>query len=729
LIRRPHDSAKAAKEEIAQYSANVDGIRSAFAPTSTIVPIRSNQMPKKMEQDVITQARTLQTAVAKGERTSPLKLIILGPPAGGKGTACEVIKQQYNVVHLSTGDILRDNIKNQTELGKKVKPFMDNGQLVPDELIIDMIMNRLNENDCKTRGWLLDGFPRTGSQAEAMVKKGVLPDAVIVLEVQDKAIEVRMGGRRTDPVTSVIYHMVFNPPPTEEIKNRLVIRDDDTLDKIKVRLETYYKHANDVMKRFAGLLKFVDANGDAKAVGQAVTRSIDGVLGVPPKPKVTDPLKLIILGPPAGGKGTCCEVIKQQYNVVHLSTGDILRENIKNQTPLGLKVKPFMDNGQLVPDELIIDLVTDRLQQQDCQTRGWLLDGFPRTPSQSQFMVKKGILPDAVIVLKVDDKAIEVRMGGRRTDPVTGVIYHVVFNPPPTEEIKNRLVIRDDDTPDKIKVRLSTYYKHANEVTGSFKGLTRDVDGNGDAKLVGRSVIRSIDDVLHKKSSRGVDRVVWKSETGVVQLPQLPLKLIILGPPAGGKGTACEVIKQQYNVIHLSTGDILRENISKQTLLGSQVRPYMEKGLLVPDELIIDMVTERLAKDDCKERGWLLDGFPRTGKQAAFMISKEIYPDAVICLNVEDKQIEIRMGGRRTDPVTGTIYHMVFNPPPTEEIKNRLVTRPDDTIDKIKVRLDTYYKHANDVMSQFPGAIKHIDGNVEAKVVGLQVISVVDQLL
>lgn len=232
-----------------------------------------------------------------------------------------------------------------------------------------------------------------------------------------------------------------------------------------------------------------------------------------------------------------------------------------------------------------------------------------------------------------------------------------------------------------------------------------------------------------KKSTRGLDHIIWKNETGVLQLPTLPLKLIILGPPAGGKGTCCEVIKSQYKVVHLSTGDILRDNIAKKTTLGEQVKPYMEKGLLVPDELMIDMVTERLSHPDCKKHGWLLDGFPRTGKQAEYMIAKEIIPDIVLCLNVDDKTIEIRMGGRRTDPVTGAIYHMTFNPPPNDEIKNRLITRPDDTLDKIKVRLDHYYKHANEVMSHFHGSVKHIDGNVEAKVGILQVTAILDTLL
>ncbi len=613
---------------------------------------------------------------------------------------------------------------------------MDKNENIPDETIVEMVTTRLLELDSLTKGFVLDGFPQTKNQAMLLKNKYIAPSGIFLLDSDDLDDHV-LRGRSFDPLHERVYHEVFHPPKAKLLK-RLVKRREDSLESAKEEISQFRENVQGISETFSDtstLIPLLSNQMPKKLDQDAITQtklllaSRSEKLASRPKQSAQSPLKLIILGPPAGGKGTCCEVIKKEYNVVHLSTGDVLRENIKNQTPLGLKVKPFMDNGQLVPDELVIDLVMDRLEQQDCKERGWLLDGFPRTPSQSQEMVKRGILPDAVVVLTVDDKAIETRMGGRRTDPVTGTIYHVVYNPPPTEEIKKRLVTRDDDTPDKIKVRLSTYYTNEKEVTQSFKGLIKTVDGNSDAKSVGNSVIQALNNVRKKKSLRGAERVVWRSETSIVQLPSLPLKLIILGPPAGGKGTCCEVIKNQYNVVHLSTGDILRENIDNRTLLGSQVKPYVDKGLLVPDDLIMDMVTERLSQKDCKERGWLLDGFPRTGVQAEHMIAKEILPDAVICLDVQDKEIEVRMGGKRTDPVTGAIYHLVFNPPPNDEIKNRLVTRPDDTVEKIKIRLDSYKKHANDVMLKFHGAVRHVDGNVDAKIVGSQVINIIDKLL
>ncbi|MFN9981871.1 MAG: adenylate kinase family protein, partial [bacterium] len=143
------------------------------------------------------------------------------------------------------------------------------------------------------------------------------------------------------------------------------------------------------------------------------------------------PLSIIIAGAPASGKGTQCEVIKELYDVVHLSTGDILRAAVAARTPVGIVAKGYMDAGKLVPDEVIINIVKDRLQEEDCQTRGWLLDGFPRTKAQAEALKEAGVCADCFIFLNVPDEILVERVVGRRTDPVTGKIYHVKYFPPP----------------------------------------------------------------------------------------------------------------------------------------------------------------------------------------------------------------------------------------------------------------------------------------------------------
>merc|ERR1712039_208397 len=158
--------------------------------------------------------------------------------------------------------------------------------------------------------------------------------------------------------------------------------------------------------------------------------------------------------------------------------GDILRANVKEGTELGLKAKEFMDKGALVPSELIVDLVKDRLQQPDIKEKGCLLDGFPRAPDQAQAMVDAGIQVQRFLLIKVPDDTLVERGCGRRLDPETGEIYHLKFKPPPAEVV-DRLVHRSDDQEDKIRARLGAYHSQIDGILPFFKEAVVEVDGTG----------------------------------------------------------------------------------------------------------------------------------------------------------------------------------------------------------------------------------------------------------
>lgn len=184
----------------------------------------------------------------------PPKIIISGAPASGKGTQCEFLKKDFGMVHLSTGDMLRDAIAQKTETGLKAKDFVENGKLVPDEIIISVIIERLKQPDCVSKGWLLDGFPRSAGQAEALQINGVICDVFIQLDVLDELLLERVVGRRTDPETGKIYHMTFSPPESEEVKARLVHRADDTEEKFTVRLKGYHSNTAAILEYFSSKL-------------------------------------------------------------------------------------------------------------------------------------------------------------------------------------------------------------------------------------------------------------------------------------------------------------------------------------------------------------------------------------------------------------------------------------------------------------------------------------------
>lgn len=189
-----------------------------------------------------------------------IRLIILGAPGSGKGSQCKWITKDYDVPHISTGDLLRKNIAEQTELGMKAKEYMDKGNLVPDELVIDLVKARLNESDCEQKGFLLDGFPRTEYQAKALDKfleeKGIEIDKVLNIYVPDEELMNRAINRRTceNPKCKEIYNLRDNAPKVEGIcdkcGSKLFQRDDDNVEAVTTRLHVYHKQTEPLIEYY-----------------------------------------------------------------------------------------------------------------------------------------------------------------------------------------------------------------------------------------------------------------------------------------------------------------------------------------------------------------------------------------------------------------------------------------------------------------------------------------------
>lgn len=192
-------------------------------------------------------------------------------------------------------------------------------------------------------------------------------------------------------------------------------------------------------------------------------------------------MKLILLGAPGAGKGTQAEILCKELNIPTISTGNILRAAIKNGTPTGLKAKAFMDDGKLVPDEVIIGIINERLVEEDC-ANGYILDGVPRTIAQAEALEKAGILFDHVISIEIADETIVNRMSNRRVCEDCGASYHLVAVPPKVEGVCDKcggkLAQRKDDAPETVKARLDVYHKETEPLKGFYaeRGLLRSVD-------------------------------------------------------------------------------------------------------------------------------------------------------------------------------------------------------------------------------------------------------------
>ena len=198
-----------------------------------------------------------------------MKIIMLGAPGAGKGTHAKKITEKFGIPAISTGDIFRENIKNGTELGKKAKEYMDAGNLVPDELVCDLVVDRLKQDDCKN-GYILDGFPRTIPQAEALTaalaKDDDAIDYALEIFIEDQAIIDRMSGRRVCKSCGATYHVVNIPPKTEgvcdECDGELIVRDDDAPETVKKRLDVYHEQTAPLIDYYKkqGILKVIDGS-------------------------------------------------------------------------------------------------------------------------------------------------------------------------------------------------------------------------------------------------------------------------------------------------------------------------------------------------------------------------------------------------------------------------------------------------------------------------------------
>lgn len=213
-------------------------------------------------------------------------------------------------------------------------------------------------------------------------------------------------------------------------------------------------------------------------------------------------MKIIMLGAPGAGKGTQAKQIAAKYNIPHISTGDIFRANIKGGTALGMEAKEYMDKGQLVPDELTVRILLDRVANEDCKN-GYVLDGFPRTIPQAEVLdteVKKlGETVDFAVNVDVPDENIVKRMGGRRACVKCGATYHIEHVPPKTEGIcdtcGSELILRDDDKPETVKNRLNVYHEQTQPLIDYYEkqGILHTVDGTRDMDVVFADIVKILE--------------------------------------------------------------------------------------------------------------------------------------------------------------------------------------------------------------------------------------------
>ncbi|MCC7374216.1 MAG: adenylate kinase [Verrucomicrobiales bacterium] len=408
-------------------------------------------------------------------------------------------------------------------------------------------------------------------------------------------------------------------------------------------------------------------------------------------------MNIALLGPTGSGKGTLISALAEKNKLHPITLGDVLRQKANYGTALGLLTREFVQNGELVPDEFVDAMVEEIFRHVPPGTHT-ILDGFPRTVTQARFLddllLDLGQKLDAVIYLHVPEQVIFQRVALRQ---------------PP----------RQDDEPHILRHRLHVFRRMVTPVLKHYYESGRLVLVHADApahqlEIQLNELIQGLSVGRHPEFTEAdlafLDQLL-KSKPPVLSQPEPALNLVLLGGPGSGKGTQAEHLCKGFKIPHISTGDLFRDNIKRQTDLGRLAKSYMDRGELVPDDVTERMVASRLAQPDASH-GFVLDGFPRTVSQAEALdeilhgINRKT--TGVIHLQVSDEEIVRRLSGRRICRQCQAPFHLLFKKPRREGLCNHcggpLYQRDDDKEETILVRLKNYHRQTMPLISYYRDA-------------------------
>ena len=455
-----------------------------------------------------------------------MNIAILGPSGVGKGTHAVNLSARFNLRQLSTGDLLRNSLQSRSALGILARKYMEQGELVPDE-VVDAMVEEWCYQRSPEEGTLFDGFPRTAYQAkfldELLQRLDRSLDAVIHLTVPDDEIIRRLSGRLICRKCQAPYHRQLKPPKKTGVCDacggELYQRPDDATAMVQARLRVFHRMAGPVIEHYLGTGKLVIVSGGGTIgdVGARLAGVLEAVRGgtcvfatpqaaasvsappwvaPPPEKAVRPTLDIVLLGGPGSGKGTQAELLGAQTRLAHIATGDLFRENLRQATELGRLAKTYMDRGELVPDDVTEAMVEERLARPDA-ANGFILDGFPRTLPQAgaleEMLARLERRLAGVLYINVSDEAIVGRLSGRLICRNCQVPYHRQLKPPKKagvcDSCGGELYQRADDNPSTIRARLVTFHGQTEPLIDHYReaGLLHEISGeNAVSEVAGR---------------------------------------------------------------------------------------------------------------------------------------------------------------------------------------------------------------------------------------------------
>jgi len=385
----------------------------------------------------------------------PLSICVIGPPGINRSKYCQQIAKDHNIEHIHVGKLLRAR--------KELKSTIEAGVLVDDDIVISEVKKKLGQH--RRQGWVLDGFPRTKVQAQALALKetGFCLDKVLLLHTSEKAIRQRYAAK--------VAAAGFSTAEKEDLINN--------------RLQQYQRHVISIAELFKNVIRQIEVSSgddDQNVVYNIISHNLQV------RTYSNAPLRshrVCVIGPCSSGRTTQCIAIARGYGLVHVDPTKLLR---KHQKVSGMVIEDIPP--EYISDEEICSIVGRRLNEIDCLRKGWVLDGFPKTEAQAEFLRQAHLWPTRVLHLTLDEERVMIRAAQRRVDPVTCVGY---YKTPSNPKVQERLVQADYDLPDKVKERYQTHRVNIDKVMHTFLAVSLEVSGAHDIAEVTKALQEKID--------------------------------------------------------------------------------------------------------------------------------------------------------------------------------------------------------------------------------------------
>lgn len=384
----------------------------------------------------------------------PLTVCIIGPPGSGSKVYAGRVADDFKAKHIKVGDLLRGR--------KELRATIDRGDLVKDDVVIEIVKQELASVSSKGSGWVLDGFPRTKVQAQALADKscGFCHDKVILLQASDKVVRESYFKKLA----------------------KMGKEGEDMQDVIERKLQQYHRHIHGVVELFKSIMRTIPiSGGDGASDVSATYETILQCLHMRPYSNAPlRPSRICVLGPCASGRTTQARSIATQFGLVHVDVAQLLRSQQQARGVVVEEVPP-----EYLSDEEICDLVGKRLNGIDCVRKGWVLDGFPKTASQAEFLRQSHLWPTRMVHLAIEEDEVQKRVALRRVDPVTGQAY---YKSPNSVTVRQRLVQAEHDTRDNVAERYNMYKENVEKAIKAFTAVSFTVQAGGDVVDVQKAI-------------------------------------------------------------------------------------------------------------------------------------------------------------------------------------------------------------------------------------------------